>query len=136
MEFKRFGGTKHCVRGTSEAELVDELKVFENCDNTISVEKNSTSYMESPRFRELIGKLVNLNEIDIVGCCTDICIANGVISMMNYFDQVNRRVEVRVHEDAIETFGKCREILLEECENKNFFYQLFLSVMQLFSPLL
>ena len=42
----------------------------------------------------------------------------------------------KVTEDALETFAKSREILLEECENKNFFYQLFLSVMQLFSPLL
>ena len=42
----------------------------------------------------------------------------------------------KVTEDMIETFGKSREILLEECENKNFFYQLFLSVMRLFSPLL
>ena len=42
----------------------------------------------------------------------------------------------KVTEDALETFRKSREILLEECENKNFFYQLFLSVMQLFSPLL
>lgn len=38
--------------------------------------------------------------------------------------------------DALETFKISREILLEECENKNFFYQLFLSVMRLFSPLL
>jgi len=42
----------------------------------------------------------------------------------------------KVTEDMLETFGKSREILLEECENKNFFYQLFLSIMQLFSPLL
>ena len=42
----------------------------------------------------------------------------------------------KVTEDALETFGKSREVSLEECENKNFFYQLFLSVMQLFSPLL
>lgn len=42
----------------------------------------------------------------------------------------------KVTEDALETFEKCREISLEDCENKNFFYQLFLSVMQLFSPLL
>ena len=41
-----------------------------------------------------------------------------------------------VTEDMLETIRKSREILLEECENKNFFYQLFLSVMQLFSPLL
>lgn len=42
----------------------------------------------------------------------------------------------KITEDAMETFTKSREILLEECENKNFFYQLFLSVMRLFSPLL
>lgn len=42
----------------------------------------------------------------------------------------------KVTEDAMETFEKSREILLEDCENKNFFYQLFLSVMHLFSPLL
>ena len=42
----------------------------------------------------------------------------------------------KVKEDALRTFEISRQISLEECENKNFFYQLFLSVMQLFSPLL
>ena len=42
----------------------------------------------------------------------------------------------KVKEDACKTFAVSRQISLEECENKNFFYQLFLSVMQLFSPLL
>lgn len=42
----------------------------------------------------------------------------------------------KVTEDALNTFKISREISLEECENKNFFYQLFLSVMRLFSPLL
>ena len=35
IEFKRFGNTKHCVRGTREADLVDELKFYENIENTI-----------------------------------------------------------------------------------------------------
>ena len=43
---------------------------------------------------------------------------------------------MKVKEDAENTFKISRQITLEECENKNFFYQLFLSVMQLFSPLL
>lgn len=43
---------------------------------------------------------------------------------------------LKVKEDADKTFAISRRITLEECENKNFFYQLFLSVMQLFSPLL
>lgn len=106
VEFKRFGGTKHCVRGTSEAELVDELKPFENKDNTISIEKNSTSYMESPQFRNLIKELANVKEIDIVGCCTDICDFNGTMALANYFDQWNRDVEIRVHQDAIATYAQ------------------------------
>ncbi len=42
----------------------------------------------------------------------------------------------KVTEDALETFKMSREISLEECENKNLFHQLFLSVMRLFAPLL
>lgn len=41
-----------------------------------------------------------------------------------------------VKEDAIATFAESREILLEDCENKNFFFQLFLSILHLFAPLL
>lgn len=41
-----------------------------------------------------------------------------------------------VKEDALKTFEISRQVSLDECENKNFFYQLFLSVMRLFSPLL
>lgn len=106
VEFKRFGNTKHCVRGTSEANLVDELKKFENDDNTVSIEKNSTSYMESPEFRNMIKKLENLKEVDIAGCCTDICDFNGTMALANYFDEWNRDVEIRVHKDAIATYNE------------------------------
>ena len=48
----------------------------------------------------------------------------------------NTKSVLQVKEDALETFKISRLISLEECENKNFFFQLFLSVMHLFSPLL
>lgn len=41
-----------------------------------------------------------------------------------------------VRKDAEATFAVSRQIMLEDCANKNFFYQQFLSIMQLFSPLL
>lgn len=106
VEFKRFGGTKHCVRGTSEAELVDELLEFETDEDTISIEKNSTSYMEAPEFRNLIAGLTNLERIDVVGCCTDICDFNGTMGLANYLDQYNRNVELRVHTDAVATYAQ------------------------------
>lgn len=106
VEFKRFGGTKHCIKGTIEAELVDELKVYEGKEDTISVEKNSTSYMEAPMFRKLIEELINIKEIDVIGCCTDICDFNGTMALANYMDQWNRNVDIKVHTDAVATYSQ------------------------------
>jgi len=104
VEFDRFGNTGHCVRESGEEEVVDLLSVFEGLDNVISFEKNSTSFMEIDDFRKLIDTTSNIEEIEVVDCCTDICISNSVIPMMNHFDQQNKRVDVKVYEDLTETF--------------------------------
>ena len=106
VEFERFGNLPHCIEKTKESELVDELKVYENDNDTISIEKNSTSFMESPKFRELMKYEKNMNDFDIVGCCTDICVVNGTIALANYLDQNNRHHTIRVHEDAIATYSE------------------------------
>ena len=110
VEHDRFGGAVHCIEGTKEAELVDELKPFEGKENTITLEKNSTSYIwaenkeDGYNFVDVLDNLENAKEVEVVGCCTDICITNGVLPMMNYFDQKNKRVGVTLYQDAIDTF--------------------------------
>lgn len=106
VEFRRFGNTKHCVRGTKEAEVVEELKPFEKMDDTISIEKNSTSFMEAPDFREIATKAENVKEVRLMGCCTDICDLNGAMGLANFYDQWNREVEIKVYEDAIATYNE------------------------------
>ena len=105
-EFKRFGNTHHCIKGTKEAELVDELIPYEGLVNTISIEKNSTSFMEAPDFRKVVKNLDNVEEYGICGCCTDICVVNGAIGLANYNDQWNRDVTVKAYKDAIATYGE------------------------------
>lgn len=105
-EFERFGNTNHCLENTFESELIDELKVFEEQEDTISIEKNSTSFMEAPEFRKLMEHEKEMNEFDVIGCCTDICVANGTIALANYLDEHNRKHEIRVHEDAIATYAE------------------------------
>ncbi len=108
VEFRRFGDEPHCLRGTREAQLVDELVPYE--EETISFEKNSTSFMfgKNPNFKygfiEMLDGLENLKKVQVCGCCTDICDTNGVLPMMNYFDENNRRVDVELLEDAMATF--------------------------------
>lgn len=105
-EFERFGNTEHCVGGTSESELVDELKPFENIDNVISVEKNSTSFMETLDFRKTVYMLENVSEYQIAGCCTDICVFNGAMGLANFLDQWNQKAIVKVILDAIATYDE------------------------------
>jgi len=105
-EFERFGEEAHCLEDSTESELIEELKSLENDEDTISIEKNSTSFMEAPEFRELMSIQKEMNEFDIVGCCTDICVFNGSMGLANYLDQHNRRHTIRVHEDAIATYAE------------------------------
>lgn len=99
-EFKKF--PVHCVRGTGEEELIDELKKYESYG--LSYEKNSTSTIFAPGFMNDIQEMKKLREVIITGCCTDICVLNLAIPLTNYFDQSNRDVSIIVDQNAVETY--------------------------------
>lgn len=99
-EFNRYPA--HCVEGTEEADLIDELKQFE--EDALVYLKNSTSTIYAPNFLEDIDKMINLKEIIIIGCCTDICILNLAIPLQNYFDQKDREVKITIPKNAVETY--------------------------------
>lgn len=103
VEHKRFGGLFHCLRGSGEEKLISEFQPYEK--DGISFEKNSTSFMFAKEFISMLDSCENLERVDVCGCCTDICITNGVIPMANYFDENNRDVAIYVHEQEIETYN-------------------------------
>lgn len=100
-EFKRY--PEHCIIGTEEADLIDELKPFES--NALVYPKNSTSAIFAPNFISDIELMKNLEEIVITGCCTDICDINLAIPLQNYFDQVNRNINIIIPINAVETYN-------------------------------
>lgn len=99
-EFERF--PIHCVIGTEEAELVDELKPYEK--EALVYRKNSTSAIFAPNFMEDIKRMKNLKEVIVTGCCTDICDMNLAIPLQNYFDQNNQKVDIVIPTNAVETY--------------------------------
>jgi len=99
-EFDKF--PKHCVKGTYEAEIVDGLK--EVAKDSKIYEKNSTSAIFAKDFLNDITKMINLKEVILMGCCTDICVMNLAIPLMNYFDELNRNVKVIVPKNVVETY--------------------------------
>lgn len=100
-EFKKF--PKHCIKGTSESELVDELKKYE--EKYTVIEKNSTSVFVTKDFKDVFDKRKeNIDEVIITGCCSDICVLNLALPLQNYVDEENLDIKITVPENAIETY--------------------------------
>lgn len=91
----------HCLGGTSEAEVVDELKEVGGYQ---LINKNSTNgFLED----EFINWLDNNNQIDtfiITGDCTDICVQQFAITLKTWFNKLNKKSKVYVPMDAVDTY--------------------------------
>lgn len=99
-EFSKF--PVHCLEGTSESQVVDELLKY--IEDTIVIKKNSTSAMFAKGFMDIINQMKDLEEVVAIGCCTDICVQNLVIPLANYFDEKDRKVKITVPVNAVETY--------------------------------
>ena len=99
-EFKRF--PKHCKKDTYEAQMVDELTPYE--DEVIVVKKNCTSAIFAKGFLETVNQMKELEEVVIIGCCTDICVLNLAVGLQNYFDEHNKDIQIVVPKNAVETY--------------------------------
>ena len=94
MEFKNF--PPHCIMGTEEIFVIDELHSFLKEGNYIS--KNRFSGVFNTPLDELLEDCKAKNII-VVGVCTDICILHTVV------DLIMRDYRVIVPKDCVETFN-------------------------------
>ena len=88
---------KHWMKDTDECELVEEL----NLEGIEVIKKNSTNGFLEENF------ILNKEEIDnviIVGDCTDICIYQLAISLRAEFNRVNKDGEIYVPKKLVDTF--------------------------------
>lgn len=100
-EFENF--PYHCILGTEEAELIDELKPFEH--NMKVIRKNSTSGFVTKEFMEYIEQnKKELDEIVITGCCTDLCVMNFALPLKTYINEYDLNIKVIIYKNAVETY--------------------------------
>ncbi|MGB7595830.1 MAG: isochorismatase family cysteine hydrolase [Erysipelotrichaceae bacterium] len=92
----------HCVKGTKESELVDAIAAFE--DRMIVIEKDTTNGFQTAAFQAYIADEVPFERIVVIGCCTDICVLQFVLSLKTYLQQRRHDTEVVVVQDCVETF--------------------------------
>ena len=93
LEFKMF--PKHCIKGTSEAEIIPELAGF---DGDVVPKQRYSGFFNTDlerRLRELAPE-----KVVVCGVCTDICVMHTVA------DARNRDYTVEVPADCVATFSE------------------------------
>ena len=100
VEFKTF--PVHCVKGTKEPELIDDLKEYE--EDALTFTKNSTNFVFAPGFIKHLKLFTGLKKVYLTGCLSEICVKNGGITLRNFFDQENMDIEVCVVSNLIDTY--------------------------------
>jgi len=93
---------EHCLKATSESELVEELVKFRDSMHVIA--KNSTNGFFAPGFQEYIDKLYEYEKIVLVGCCTDICVLQLALSLKAYCNEKDYDCRIIVDSQACDTF--------------------------------
>lgn len=93
-EFKRFPA--HCVKGTTGAEVIDCIRPQED---EIVINKNRYSGFYGTQLDFWLEKL-KPKTIEIVGCCTDICVLHTVEELCN------RDMNVIVYKNEVATFNQ------------------------------
>lgn len=87
----------HCLENDVESELVDELKSIENLQ---VIPKNSTNGFFALENLDFDG----IDNIIIVGDCTDICIYQFAITLKSYFNQHNIEKNIVVPMNLVDTY--------------------------------
>lgn len=100
IEFKTYPA--HCIKGSTECELVDELKPY--LKHMFVVDKNTTNGFNTRIMQSLLNYFA-YEEIEVVGCCSDICVKDFTESVAK-FRSINRpNFKIYVDENCIDTFS-------------------------------
>lgn len=109
VEFSAF--PPHCVRGTAEAEVVDELQPLLQRDGVRLFRKNATNGLfgrdgSGERFFEFLEKRFAEGPITfvVVGDCTDLCIYQNAMGIRLLANEHNARVRVIVPLEHVRTY--------------------------------
>jgi nicotinamidase-related amidase len=91
----------HCMEGTVEAEVVDEIK---KTGGYKLIPKNSTNGFIEEEFQKWLKENQQIDTFVITGDCTDICVQQFAITLKTWFNMHNKKSRVIVPVNAVETY--------------------------------
>jgi nicotinamidase-related amidase len=91
----------HCMIGTSEGEIVDELREI---GGYTLIPKNSTNGFLEEEFQKWFKENEHINTFVITGDCTDICVQQFAVTLKTWFDMQNKKARVIIPLNTVETY--------------------------------
>lgn len=91
----------HCMAGTSEWEIVDELKEIGGYK---LIPKNSTNGFIEEEFQNWLVENRDIDTFVVTGDCTDICVQQFATTLKTWFNKQNRKSRVIVPVNAVQTY--------------------------------
>lgn len=91
----------HCLAGTSESEMVDELKQIGGYQ---LIPKNSTNGFLEDGFAQWIKQNSRIRNFIVAGDCTDICIQQFAVTLKTWFNRRNELSRIIVPIDVVDTY--------------------------------
>ena len=98
-EFKQF--PVHCVTGTTESEVVDEIK---EVGGYHLIPKNSTNGFLEEGFQTWLKEHPEIQTFIVIGDCTDICIQQFAVTLKKHFQKDNLEISIIVPVAHVETY--------------------------------
>lgn len=101
MEFENF--PPHCLKGSEEAQVIDELIPYVKPDHII--EKNAISAIFAPDFGRMLESLPEETDLIVTGCCTDLCVEQLALPLLSWIRQNNQlKKRVIVPVNTVDTY--------------------------------
>lgn len=91
----------HCMAGTFESEMVEELKAI---GSYLLIPKNSTNGFLEKSFQKWLSQNSQIRNFIITGDCTDICIQQFAVTLKTWFNMHNEKSRVIVPLNAVDTY--------------------------------
>ncbi|MDY6876111.1 MAG: isochorismatase family cysteine hydrolase [Chloroflexota bacterium] len=104
----------HCVAGTEESEMIDELKALSFSDLFVTIPKNSTSSNIGTGLDAWLEAHPEVTDFIIVGVCTDICVYLAALHLRMRANVLGQReTRIIVPADCVQTYDTSVETAAE-----------------------
>lgn len=92
---------EHCLGGTSESEVINEIKEI---GGYTLIPKNSTNGFLEEEFQNWLKQNQHINTFIVTGVCTDICVQQFSITLKTWCNTKNKKSRVIVPANMVETY--------------------------------